>query len=247
MIFSQNSQDIDLKQMKYFKVQSSLEVRGEHEGLALVRIQNRTENHQKLRSSAKSPQKETQKKKEDKQPVSENPVKPQPIDGLNKLTIANAKQDTEPICMILINAYPGFGFIVRQRTQNQTEISLEQLREVVKRRLLLLRLLLLNRSRVVPVVLERVPLAPVNLVVVVAPDLAVCPAREVVCHPLEVLFEPGHQAVKHFRFLLGPARHESSHIGVESVNVRRQQFDNNADTTFWISDLVLKQYNPEHF
>ncbi|CAL6056085.1 Hypothetical_protein [Hexamita inflata] len=64
----------------------------EHEGLALVRIQNRTKDHQKLRSSAKSPQKETQKKKEDKQPVSENPVKSQPKDGLNTLTIADANR-----------------------------------------------------------------------------------------------------------------------------------------------------------
>ncbi|CAL6017084.1 Hypothetical_protein [Hexamita inflata] len=48
-------------------------------------------------SIAKSPQKETQKKKEDKQPVLEKPVE-QPKDGLNEQkTITDAKQETKPI------------------------------------------------------------------------------------------------------------------------------------------------------
>ncbi|CAL5971137.1 Hypothetical_protein [Hexamita inflata] len=51
-------------------------------------------------SNAKSPQKETQKKKEDKQhkqPVLEKPVE-QPKDGLNEQkTITDAKQETKPI------------------------------------------------------------------------------------------------------------------------------------------------------
>ncbi|CAL5975896.1 Hypothetical_protein [Hexamita inflata] len=47
-------------------------------------------------SNAKSPQKETQKKNEDKQPVLEKPVK-QPKDGPNEQkTITDAKQETEP-------------------------------------------------------------------------------------------------------------------------------------------------------
>ncbi|CAL6013938.1 Hypothetical_protein [Hexamita inflata] len=48
-------------------------------------------------SNAKSPQKETQKKKEDKQPVLEKPVE-QPKDGQNEQkTITDAKQETKPI------------------------------------------------------------------------------------------------------------------------------------------------------
>ncbi|CAL6082958.1 Hypothetical_protein [Hexamita inflata] len=47
-------------------------------------------------SNAKSPQKETQKKKEDKQPVIEKPVE-QPKDGQNEQkTITDAKQETKP-------------------------------------------------------------------------------------------------------------------------------------------------------
>ncbi|CAL6007977.1 Hypothetical_protein [Hexamita inflata] len=49
-------------------------------------------------SNAKSPQKETQKKKEEKQPVLEKPVKSQPKVGPNEqITITDAKQETEPI------------------------------------------------------------------------------------------------------------------------------------------------------
>ncbi|CAL5990136.1 Hypothetical_protein [Hexamita inflata] len=49
-------------------------------------------------SNVKSPQKETQKKKEDKQPVLEKPVKSQPKVGPNEQkTITDAKQVTEPI------------------------------------------------------------------------------------------------------------------------------------------------------
>ncbi|CAL5970942.1 Hypothetical_protein [Hexamita inflata] len=48
-------------------------------------------------SNAKSPQKETQKKKEDEQPVLEKPVE-QPKDGQNEQkTITDAKQETKPI------------------------------------------------------------------------------------------------------------------------------------------------------
>ncbi|CAL6017996.1 Hypothetical_protein [Hexamita inflata] len=48
-------------------------------------------------SNAKSPQKETQKMKEDKQPVLEKPVE-QPKNGLNEQkTITDAKQETKPI------------------------------------------------------------------------------------------------------------------------------------------------------
>ncbi|CAL5990700.1 Hypothetical_protein [Hexamita inflata] len=49
-------------------------------------------------SNAKSPQKETQKKKEDKQPVLEKPVKSQLKVGPNEQkTITDAKQETKPI------------------------------------------------------------------------------------------------------------------------------------------------------
>ncbi|CAL6032746.1 Hypothetical_protein [Hexamita inflata] len=48
-------------------------------------------------SNTKSPRKETQKKKEDKQPVLEKPVE-QPKDGINEQkTITDAKQETKPI------------------------------------------------------------------------------------------------------------------------------------------------------
>ncbi|CAL5999410.1 Hypothetical_protein [Hexamita inflata] len=54
----------------------------------------RSKDHQKPQSSAKSLQKETQKKKEDKQPVLEKPVKSLPKDGQNEQkTIADAKQE----------------------------------------------------------------------------------------------------------------------------------------------------------
>ncbi|CAL6065448.1 Hypothetical_protein [Hexamita inflata] len=49
-------------------------------------------------SNAKSPQKETQKKKEDKQPVLEKPVKSQPKAGQNEQkTITDAKQKTKSL------------------------------------------------------------------------------------------------------------------------------------------------------
>ncbi|CAL5981347.1 Hypothetical_protein [Hexamita inflata] len=52
----------------------------------------------KPKSSEKSPQKETQKKKEDKQPVQGNPIKSQPKDGPNEQkTITDTKYETKPI------------------------------------------------------------------------------------------------------------------------------------------------------
>ncbi|CAL6093996.1 Hypothetical_protein [Hexamita inflata] len=58
-----------------------------------------SENDKKqTQSSAKITQKETQAKKDNKQPVIENSVKSQPIVGQNEQkTITDAKQETEPI------------------------------------------------------------------------------------------------------------------------------------------------------
>ncbi|CAL6114458.1 Hypothetical_protein [Hexamita inflata] len=55
--------------------------------------QSKSHKTKRPQSNTKAPQKETQEKKEDKQPVLENPVKSQPKDGPNEQkTIADAKQ-----------------------------------------------------------------------------------------------------------------------------------------------------------
>ncbi|CAL6066935.1 Hypothetical_protein [Hexamita inflata] len=81
-------------------------------------------------SNAKSPQKETQKKKEDTSPVLEKPVV-QPKDGLNEQkTITDAKQETKPILTKAqkkkLQIEYQKQFIQQQRTQEDINASKPQ-------------------------------------------------------------------------------------------------------------------------